>query len=271
MLRGLNNYSEMIKDYYYVLGLSRTASVIEVKNAYRKLSLKFHPDKNDGDEFFMQRFQDIQEAYEVLLDTSRRKIFDALLDQQDSAKKYQSFTPVVEYFTINKTSVAYGEIVEFRWRCLNCTKVLIEPFGEVNHNGSKSFKIKNFDKQKLEFKIVAFNEAINKEASKYLSITNSTYLRLRSKIIEEYLAEVKKSEQDKRERDIGTQAVTRKNKRKIIPQGGGKVIGVMTDDANIIEVGAMVFEGSYPAKDGNYRMGWFSKIVVRDGKVLKII
>jgi len=55
-----------IKDYYYILGIARDASQDEIKKAYRKLSTKFHPDKNDGDKFFAERFKDINEAYETL-------------------------------------------------------------------------------------------------------------------------------------------------------------------------------------------------------------
>jgi DnaJ-class molecular chaperone with C-terminal Zn finger domain len=65
-----------MKDYYYILGVNHTASVDEIKKAYRKLSLKFHPDKNDGDVYFAERFKDINEAHEVLSDEKKRKQFD---------------------------------------------------------------------------------------------------------------------------------------------------------------------------------------------------
>jgi len=68
-----------MKDYYYILGISKNASSEEIKKAYRKLSLKFHPDKNEGDSFFVERFKDIREAYETLSDFSKKAIYDANL------------------------------------------------------------------------------------------------------------------------------------------------------------------------------------------------
>src|SRR5882724_3894060 len=70
-----------IKDYYYILGLNRNASKDAIKMAYRKLSVKFHPDKNNGDKFFEERFKDIQEAYETLEDDVKRKIYDEELSR----------------------------------------------------------------------------------------------------------------------------------------------------------------------------------------------
>ena len=52
------------------------ASSDEIKKAYRKLSIKFHPDKNDGDSFFEERFKEIQEAYEILSNAARRTAYD---------------------------------------------------------------------------------------------------------------------------------------------------------------------------------------------------
>jgi curved DNA-binding protein CbpA len=65
-----------MKDYYYILGIKPNATTAEIKKAYRKLSIKFHPDKNDGDEFFEERFKEINEAHETLVNEDRRKIYD---------------------------------------------------------------------------------------------------------------------------------------------------------------------------------------------------
>jgi curved DNA-binding protein CbpA len=70
-----------IKDYYYILGLARNASRDEIKKAYRKLSLKFHPDQNNGDKFFEGRFRDVNEAYETLVDDIKRKVYDDKLGE----------------------------------------------------------------------------------------------------------------------------------------------------------------------------------------------
>lgn len=67
----------MAKDYYSILGINRDASQAEIKAAYRKLALKFHPDKNPGDRFFEQMFRDVKDAYEVLADPNKRAQYDA--------------------------------------------------------------------------------------------------------------------------------------------------------------------------------------------------
>ncbi|XP_035226137.1 dnaJ homolog subfamily B member 3-like, partial [Stegodyphus dumicola] len=64
-------------DYYGALELSRTATTQEVKQAYRRLALKWHPDKNlDRKEEAEKKFKEINEAYEVLSDEKKRKIYD---------------------------------------------------------------------------------------------------------------------------------------------------------------------------------------------------
>lgn len=63
----------MSKDFYAVLGVSRSASDAEIKKAYRKLAAKYHPDKPSGDE---GKFKEISEAYETLSDTEKRAMYD---------------------------------------------------------------------------------------------------------------------------------------------------------------------------------------------------
>jgi len=64
------------RDYYEVLGVDRQASQDQLKRAYRKLAMQFHPDRNGGDPEAEQRFKEVGEAYQVLSDPERRQRYD---------------------------------------------------------------------------------------------------------------------------------------------------------------------------------------------------
>src|SRR3954465_12468726 len=66
------------KDYYKILGVAKTATQDEIKKAYRKLAVKYHPDKNPGDKKAEEKFKEITEANEVLSDPEKRKKYDTL-------------------------------------------------------------------------------------------------------------------------------------------------------------------------------------------------
>ena len=70
------------KDYYATLNVSRDDSEDEIRKAYRKLALKYHPDKNQGDKTAGAKFREITEAYELLKDTVERKRYDRLNPQE---------------------------------------------------------------------------------------------------------------------------------------------------------------------------------------------
>lgn len=64
------------RDFYKILGVSKSASTSEIKKAYRKLAVKYHPDKNPDDSEAVTKFHDINDAYEVLQDEEKRDIYD---------------------------------------------------------------------------------------------------------------------------------------------------------------------------------------------------
>ena len=64
------------RDYYETLGVGKGASASEIKKAYRKLALKYHPDKNPDDTSAEERFKEAAEAYEALSDDTKRQQYD---------------------------------------------------------------------------------------------------------------------------------------------------------------------------------------------------
>ncbi len=66
-------------DYYETLGVSRDAAADDLKKAYRKLAVKYHPDKNPGDAAAEAKFKEISEAYDVLKDEEKRAAYDLSL------------------------------------------------------------------------------------------------------------------------------------------------------------------------------------------------
>lgn len=66
------------QDYYDLLGIARSAKADEIKKAYRKLAMKYHPDKNQGDKESEKKFKEISEAYEILKDDQKRAAYDRM-------------------------------------------------------------------------------------------------------------------------------------------------------------------------------------------------
>ncbi|MDG1190180.1 MAG: DnaJ domain-containing protein, partial [Flavobacteriales bacterium] len=64
------------RDYYEVLGVSKSASQSEIKKAYRKMAIKYHPDKNPDDKAAEEKFKEAAEAYDVLSNTEKKQRYD---------------------------------------------------------------------------------------------------------------------------------------------------------------------------------------------------
>jgi len=167
-----------MKDYYYILGIKQNASSEDIKKAYRKLSLKFHPDKNEGDDFFTERFKEIQEAYETLIDNTKRNRYDNLKTNSATTQPPNNsgnFTPEIEYYKSNKMHFEFDEAITFSWKTINADKVTLKPFGAVPPIGQKTYKIKDFKNPSIVTELIAENSNIGRSIKSSLTLKNKTY------------------------------------------------------------------------------------------------
>ncbi|WP_374440216.1 J domain-containing protein [Epilithonimonas sp.] len=163
-----------MKDYYYFLGIPQDASAEDIKKAYRKLSLKYHPDKNDNDAFFSERFREIQEAYETLTDAARRKLYDQNLSSQHRNVK-SILPPKIKSFSASKIRARAGEEITIYWNTYDANLVKIVPFGLEKPNGQRTIRIKEFDSQgKFQILLHATNTVLHKTIVQGITITELT-------------------------------------------------------------------------------------------------
>ena len=87
------------RDYYEVLGVNRNASPEEIKRAYRKVALQHHPDKNPGDQTAEEKFKEASNAYDVLSDPEKRKIYDIRGHAGVHNAGFQGYTNFEDIFT----------------------------------------------------------------------------------------------------------------------------------------------------------------------------
>ncbi|KQM34704.1 J domain-containing protein [Chryseobacterium sp. Leaf201] len=159
-----------MKDYYYFLGISHDASEEDIKKAYRKLSLKYHPDKNENDDFFADRFREIQEAYETLSDKGRRYSYDQNLESHQKSFRY-TVPPSIKTFTANKVHAKKGEEIIITWQTQNADVVKVLPFGLEKQYGERIFKITEFKDGKFQVLLHATNSLLHKTAVQGITIT----------------------------------------------------------------------------------------------------
>lgn len=167
-------------DYYGILGVEKEASCDEIKRAYRKLSFKFHPDKNEGDEFFEHMFLQLQEAYTTLSDPSKRAEYDLELahafsiDRTDYSQT-STLEPVIDKFEVDKNTFYEGEELIFSWDTSNANSVALEPFGFVPIKGEKRIRMHPGAKTLLPVTLVAINTTISRFASQEITLRHKYF------------------------------------------------------------------------------------------------
>ena len=159
-------------DYYTILGIQSTANQNDIRSAFRKLSIKFHPDKNNGDEFFENMFKQIQEANSVLSNPILRAEYDKKFNK--SSNKNLS-NPIIEYFKCDKEFFYSGNEITFEWKCYNSDIVELRPFGVFEKSGIKTFKLNNVNKQYFFVELIATNTHTATNARSVIRLENSLF------------------------------------------------------------------------------------------------
>lgn len=99
-----------MKNYYQVLGLQENATLDEIRMAHKEYVVKFHPDKHNGDEFFKERFQEIQEAYDYL---SKKR--DNTCSQE----------PIVANFHLSSDEIIVGDKITLSWEIKYASHIIL--------------------------------------------------------------------------------------------------------------------------------------------------
>lgn len=123
------------KDYYQILGIKPNATAEEIKQAYRKLVKKFHPDKNEGDKFFEEYFKLIQEAYEVLSNQEIRRKYDRRhghsenkYSSSSTQEKEQKQSPTYDVkLTVDKKEVYQNDPFNLTFTINVAARRIVEP------------------------------------------------------------------------------------------------------------------------------------------------
>lgn len=159
-----------MKDYYYFLGVDQNANAEQIKRAYRALSLKYHPDKNIGDEFFHLRFTELKEAYETLMDPSLRKLYDESYSKEKRGM-LQKLPPEIVHFSVSKVRAYKDDKLIVQWRTKNADVVKLLPFGLVSEYGEKTFSVGEFTDGKFELLLHISNSLLRSTAVKGITIS----------------------------------------------------------------------------------------------------
>lgn len=122
------------RDYYEVLGVAKEASADDIKKAYRKVAMQYHPDRNPGDKSAEEKFKEAAEAYEVLSDADKKTQYDRF--GHNSNHQGQGFDPMREFFARGGFSQRRGTDLQL------LIKLTLE---EIFTGTTKKYKYKRYD------------------------------------------------------------------------------------------------------------------------------
>jgi curved DNA-binding protein CbpA len=166
-----------LKTYYEILGILPNASIDAIKSAYRKMVIKYHPDRNAGDKDAERRFIEINQAYEILSDSTLRNQYDLSLSAPKASRSTTNFSqnvnaqkPEIEIFYCNRTEIFSGETIDFYWRTQNADVVYLNPFGQVATSGHKKVRFKNMKSPSVQIDLIAYNTVAKTKNTRYFII-----------------------------------------------------------------------------------------------------
>jgi DnaJ-class molecular chaperone len=118
------------KDFYGILGIARNAGTEEIKAAYRRLALQYHPDRNKDNPAATAMMRDLNEAYAVLSDHAKRQEYDGLWaeDGQSASERYKQAHTAEDIFRGSDINQVYAELAK-QFRLRNFDKVFREAYG----------------------------------------------------------------------------------------------------------------------------------------------
>ncbi len=142
----------MNTDYYQTLGVDKNASAEDIKKAYRKLALKYHPDKNPGNKEAEEKFKKMSEAYAVLSDPKKRKEYDSF--GSDGFKQHYSQEDIFRGFDLNEILRGFGfSGAAAGRRQYTYQQAEGEPFADLFGGGGGQYRIRPQKGDDLEYNL----------------------------------------------------------------------------------------------------------------------
>ncbi|MDR0229806.1 MAG: DnaJ domain-containing protein [Flavobacteriaceae bacterium] len=173
-----------MRNYYQVLGIEQTASLKEIKKAYRELAKLYHPDKHQGEEKYVQLLMEVQKAYEVLGNEVERRKYDSSLlynvqyERKENTERREPVydQPIIKEFSCDQTYFFNGDELVLSWTCENVDYISISSCGYMTElKGAIRYKIKNVEARHLVFEIKARNSQSGQTITSQVSIENGKY------------------------------------------------------------------------------------------------